>query len=239
LGKHLFFISTAWALRALLGVGGLMLAYFAWPVAKGALEAQQADAVLYDLRTRRPLKLAEVTSALQALDRAVEADATAGLRLRRAELLEGAALSPDLPMSGAQRIDWLRRAEADLEFGLAEAPARGVAWAQLAAARQALDGPSARAVAALMMSIDTSPRLAPLWQVRLQLILANWRFLTPQERERLTSYVLTSWRLSPDRRWFAEAIRSPTDELFLRYLLREDQNAEEELTRLIAGLKKK
>ncbi len=229
----------AWTLRAILGGGSAVLLYLAWPVASGAWEAQRADKVMFDLRTRQPLKLPAVVAALQALDRAVEADPVAGRRLRRAELLAGAALATTFPASAEQRVALLKQAEADLEFGLANDPARGVAWAQLAAVRQALYGASGKVVSALRMSIDTAPMLSILWPPRLQLILDNWRYFTPEERERIRAHVAATWRLSSDRRWFAEAIRSPIDELFLRHALDDDPNAWGELEKLIKDVKKR
>ena len=227
-----------WMLRGLLGLGGAILAYVAWPVANGALQAQKADAVLYDLRAGRPLRLSSVEAAADALDRAVAADPVAGRRLGRSELMAGAALTWDLPMTREQRAAWVKQAVADLDYGLGNAPARGVAWARLASARQALDGTSFKVVAALMMSIDTAAMMAPLWPSRLHLILDNWQFFTPQQRERLSAYVAMTWRRSQNRLWFAQAIRSPIDELFERYFVRDEPQAQEELTRWLAHLKK-
>lgn len=228
-----------WMLRGLLGVGGTILAYVAWPVAIGAWQAQKADAVVHDLRTGRQMHLADVQVGVAALDRAVAADPAAGRRLGRSELLAGGALTPYLPIARELRIEWMKQALADLDYGLANAPARGVAWARLASARQALDGISVKVVAALMMSIDTAPMMAPLWPSRLQLILDNWQFFTPQQRERLVAYVVMNWRMSKDRYWFAQAIRSPIDELFVRYFVRDEPNAQDELTRMLAHLRKK
>lgn len=228
-----------WMLRGLLGIGGAILAYVAAPVANGALQAQKADAVLFELRTGRPLQLGDVEVGVAALDRAVAADPVAGRRLGRSELLAGAALTWDLPMTREQRAAWMQQALADLDYGLGNAPARGVSWARLASAREALDGASFKVVAALMMSIDTAPMMAPLWPSRLQLILDNWQFFTPQQRERLSAYVAMTWRMSGDRRWFARVIRSPIDELFVRYFVRDEPQAQEELTRWLAYLKKK
>jgi len=239
IGDALSSIPMAWVLRAILGVGSAALLYLAWPVAAGALEAQKADTVMFELRTRQPLKLPAVQAALQALDRAVEADPVAGRRLRRAELLAGAALAANLPVSNEQRAAWLKKAESDLEFGLTNDPARGIAWAQLASVRQALYGTSAKVVAALLMSIETAPMLNTLWPPRLQLILDNWRFFTSEERERIVAHVAETWRLSTDRRWFADAIRTPIDELFLRHALGDDPNARDELEKLIMNAKKK
>lgn len=228
-----------WMLRGLLGVGGAILAVVAWPVANGAWQAQKADAVVFELRTGQALDLATVQDGIAALDRAVAADPVAGRRLGRSELLAGAALTTELPVTREQRAEWMKQALADLDFGLANAPARGVAWARLAAARQALDGTSARVVAALMMSIDVAPMMETLWPSRLQLILDNWQYFTPKERERIAAYVAMNWRMSADRRWVAETIRSPIDELFVRYFVRDEPNAQEELTKWLTRLRKK
>lgn len=228
-----------WMLRGLLGIGGAVLAYVAWPVASGALQAQKADRVIFQMRTGLPMRLGDVELGLAALDRAVAADPVAGRRLGRSELLAGAALAWDLPITREQRAAWMKEAVDDLDFGLGNAPARGVSWARLASARQALDGVSFKVVAALMMSIDTAPMMAPLWPSRLQLILDNWQFFTPQQRERLAAYVALTWRMSPNRFWFAQMIRSPIDELFVRYFVRDEPQAQEELTRWLAQLRKK
>jgi hypothetical protein len=228
-----------WMLRGLLGVGGAILAVVAWPVANGAWQAQKADAVVFELRTGQPLQLADVQDGIAALDRAVAADPVAGRRLGRSELLAGAALTIDLPVTREQRAEWMRQAQGDLDFGLANAPARGIGWARLAAARQALDGTSVRVVAALMMSIDVAPMMSSLWPSRLQLILDNWQYFTPKERERIAAYVAMNWRVSRERRWVAETIRSPIDELFVRYFVRDEPNAQEELTQWLTRLRKK
>ena len=227
-----------WMLRALLGVGGVVLVFVAWPVANGAWQAQKADAVFFQFRTGEQPQLREVEAALTALDRAVAADPVAGRRLGRAEMLLAAALTQSLGAREPQSSKWLEQAQSDLDFGLANAPARGVAWAQLAAARQAIDGPSTKVIAALMMSIDTAPMMEALWPSRLRLILDNWQFFTPTERDRIAAYVVTNWRASSDRRWMAEAIRSPLDELFVRYFLRNKSDAQEYLTQWLTRLRK-
>lgn len=227
-----------WMLRGLLGVGGAALAVAAWPVANGAWQAQKADAAFFEFRTGEPVPLGRAEDAVTTLDRAVAADPVAGRRLGRAEMLLAAALTPNLGASDERRSKWLKQAQADLEFGLGNAPARGVAWAQLASARQAIDGPSVKAVAALMMSIETAPMMEALWPSRLRLILDNWQFFTPQERERIGPYVVANWRGSSDKRWVAKVIRSPLDELFVRYLLRDEPDAQQELTQWLTRLKK-
>ncbi|MBL6616332.1 MAG: hypothetical protein ISP49_01310 [Reyranella sp.] len=223
-----------WMLRGLLGVGGAVLAFVAWPVANGALQAQKADTAFFEFRTGQPPDLAGAEAALQALDQGVAADPVAGRRLGRAEMLLAAALTPGLGASADERSKWLNQAQADLDFGLGNAPARGVAWAQLAAARQAIGGPSVKVVAALMMSIATAPMMEVLWPSRLRLILNNWQFFTPKEREQIASYVATTWRQSADRRFFASVIHSPLDELFVRYFVRDEPGAQQELTKWLA-----
>jgi hypothetical protein len=51
--------------------------------------------------------------------------------------------------------------------------------------------------------------------------------------------VVMNWRTSSDKSWFARAIRSPIDELFVRYFVRDEPNAQEELTKWLAYLRKK
>jgi hypothetical protein len=229
---------ATWMVRGLLGIGGTALAIVAWPVANGAWQAQKADAAFFALRTGVQVGLSEVEAAVTALDQAVVADPVAGRRLSRAEMLLAAALTPGVGAGDAQRSKWLGQSRADLEFGLANAPARGVAWAQLAAARQAIDGPSDKVVAALMMSLETAPMMEALWSSRLRLILDNQQFFTPRERERIGAYIVTTWRTVGDRRWIGEVIRSPLDQLFVRYFLRQEPGAQEELTRWLTRLRK-
>lgn len=229
--------SLNWLLRGLLGLAGAILVYAAWPVAEGAWQAQKADAILYKLRNGRPVKLAEIDAGITALNLAVAADPAAGRRLQRSELVAGGALTPTLDITVQQRVIWLRSAEADLVAGLGDAPARGVAWARLASVRQGLQGTSRGVVDALLMSIDTTPRLNTIWPARLRLILDNWVAFTPQERVRMEAYVVMTWRLTLEKRYFGAAVRSPVDELFLRYFLRDEPKGQEELAREIQNFK--
>lgn len=230
----------SWILRGLLALGGAALVVVAWPVANAALQQQKADGVLYAMRTgSRPVQLDEVEKAIASLDQAVAFDPVAGRRLVRSELLAGAALNPDLRVNRERRNQWLREAQGDLEAGLADAPARGVAWARLAAVRQALGGPSRAVVAPLMMSLDVAPMLETLWPSRLQLVLDNWQHFTPQERDRVAAEIAMNWRKTAVRGYFATAIRSPIDELFVRYFIRNEPGAQEELTKWLVHVRKK
>jgi len=226
-------ISIEALIRALLGLGGVLLVWLVWPVAKSALQAQQADAATTALRLNHKISLVAVWNALEALDRAVETDPTATRHLQRSELLAGAALSPRFTPTDRQRGEWLMRAQDDLTFGLGNDPARGVGWLRLASVRMALEGPSQRSLAPLLMSIDTAPMLLPLWPARLRLILDHWQVLTVSQREKVAGYVARTWQLSAGHAWFADAIRTPIDELFVRYYVRNEAGAQEALSRLL------
>ena len=155
-------ISIDGLLRGLLGLGGALLVWFAWPVMKSAWQAQRADPATTALRLNYKISLDAVLNAIDALDRAVESDPTAGRYLQRSELLVGAAQSPNFAPTEQQRTEWLKRAQDDLAVGLGDEPARGIQWLRLASVRLALEGPSQRSVEPLLMSIDTAPMLLPL-----------------------------------------------------------------------------
>ncbi len=232
-------ISTDWLMRGALGVGGALLVLLAWPVSKGAWQAQYADPVYTNLRLGYEVRPNAMLDAIDALDRSVAADPNASRLIQRSELLTSAALLPSFDFKPEQKTAWLRQAAADLTDALGRDPARGVAWLRLVSVRLALEGPSQATVAPLLMSIDTSPMMEPLWPVRLRLILENWQVLTPEQRETVSTYVARTWQLSKDRRWFARTVSGPIDELFIRYFLRNEPGAQDELTRMIAELQKK
>ena len=221
---------VSWLLRGLLGIGGVLLVYCAWPVAWGAWYAQKADTVVNRLRDGKPINLPDTLAAIDAFNHAVGADPSALHRLERSELLVGAAMGLNWAAPDSQREQWLRAAEADLEAGLAQAPARGIAWLRLATVRQMLDGPSPRVVGPLLMSIETAPIVPRLWPARLELILRNWESFTDPERDRVAGYVIMTWQASADRRWFVRAMRQGIDELYLRILLSDLPGAQEELS---------
>lgn len=225
---------VSWLLRGLVGLAGILLIYFGWPVAHGAWYAQQADGVVTLLRDGRRLDLADTVRAIDAFNQAVRANPDAMMRLGRSELLAGAAASFNWDPGDSEREQWLRGAEADLEAGLAGAPARGVAWLRLALVREALEGPSREVVGPLLRSIATAPVVPRLWPVRLALILLNWEWFTDAEREVVAAYVAMTWKASSDRRWFVNALRNDVDELYLRGLLGDVPGAQEELTKWIA-----
>lgn len=223
----------------MLGLGGLLLVWFAWPVMKSAWQAQQADGATTALRLNYRLSLDALLNAIDRLDRAVDLDPTAGRYFQRSELLAGAALSPNFAPTAQQRTEWLKRAEDDLRAGLGLDPARGIQWLRLSSVRLMLGGPSQGTVEPLLMSVDTAPMLLPLWPARLRLILDNWQALTTAQRETVALYVARTWQLSPNHEWFADAIRTPLDELFVRYFVRNEAGAQDELTRLLTERRKK
>jgi len=211
----------------------------AWPVAWGAWYALKAETVISSLREGRPVNLPDSLAAIDAFDTAVLIDPSPLRRLARSELLFGAAIELNWAAPDSQRRQWMHTAESDLEVGLAGAPGRGAGWLRLAAVRQALDGPSSRVVGPLLMSIETAPVIPPLWPVRMELILRNWRFLTDEQRNAAEAYIAMTWQHSTaDRRWFVRAIRAPGDELFLRYVLSSVPGAQDELTLLFEAARK-
>lgn len=232
-------VSIDWLARASLGLGGALLVWFAWPVMKGAWQAQQADAATTALRLNYRISLDQVLNAIDALDRAVASDPTASRHLQRSELLTAVALSPNFAPTAEQRTEWLKRAGDDLHIGLGADPARGIQWLRLSSVRLALEGPSQSSVAPLLMSIDTAPNFLPLWPPRLRLILDNWQALTAAQRGEVAAYVARTWQLSPDRKWFADAIRNPIDELLVRFLVGNEAGTQEELTRLLTERRKR
>ncbi|WP_428686551.1 hypothetical protein [Reyranella sp.] len=226
-------------MRVLLGIGGALLVWLAWPVTKSAWQAQQADTATTALRLNYKISLNAVLNAIDALDRAVESDPTASRHLQRSELLAGVALSPNFAPTDQQRTEWLLRAENDLSLGLGDDPVRGIQWLRLSSVRMALEGPSQRSVAPLLMSIDTAPMLLPLWPARLRLILDHWQVLTSSQREKVALYIVRTWQLSASHEWFVDAIRTPIDELFVRYYVRSEAGAQEELSRLLGERRSK
>ena len=220
-------------LRVLMIVGGLAIAAVGWPVANGAWRAQHADNISKTLEPGKPVRRAELLAGIAVLDRAVAADPSSRRLLQRSEFLATAAIGTDLKVSPEEQTAWLRRAKADLERGLANAPARGPDWLRLAVVRQVLDGPSRDVVAALMMSIETAPMLSWIWPARLRIIIDNWGYLTDEQKVVVRDSVLKSWRHTGDRRIFGWAIREPVDEMIVRFFLRNEPGAQEELTKWI------
>jgi hypothetical protein len=227
-----------WLLRALMLMGGAALAVVAWPVAWGAWEAQKADSIVSDLRYGRALDAASVADGIDALNRSVVADPVARHYLDRSELLAGAALTPALKLPEADRDALLRRARSDLEVGLANAPVRGIDWLRLATVRQVLDGASRDVLPPLFMSIETAPLIPQIWPARLRVVLDVWPYLDDAQRERLRDYFLTTWRLGMNRLTLASVIATPADELIIRYFLRDEPNAQEQLTKSILEYRK-
>jgi hypothetical protein len=230
--------SLTWVIRGLMALGGVILVLLAWPVMRSALQAQRADTVVGQLRNARPLSMPNVARAIEALDQAVADDPAAGRRLQRAELLINAALTPQLKPTQEQRKAWLLQAKEDLDRGLGEAPARGMDWLRLAIARQAIDGVGRDVVPPLLMSIDVAPMFSPIWEVRLRVILDNWGYFNEEQRAKIQSYVVATWRASTDRLWFGRVVRDAVDELILRQLLRGEPGGLEELTKWIRHTRK-
>jgi hypothetical protein len=229
-------------------MGGAALAVVAWPVAWGAWEAQKADAVVNDLRFGRPLDAAVVADGIDALNRSIVFDPVARHYLDRSELLAGAALTKGLKLPEADRDALLRRARSDLHLGLANAPVRGIDWLRLAIVREVLDGASRDVLPPLFMSIETTPLIPQLWRARLRVLLDAWPYLDDEQRSRVADYFVMTWRLAMAqpallvetyRPGLVAEIYSPADELIVRYFLRNDAKAQEELTKWLVAARKK
>jgi hypothetical protein len=231
-GKVLSIIAN-WLMRILMGAGGACLLFLSLPVARGAWEAQKANAVVADLRLGHPLDLDRVRAGIIDLDRAIAMDPSAGRYLGRSELLGGAGLTYSLEVPTAERTKWQRQARADLEKGLADAPARGIDWLRLAALIDVQDGASRQVLPPLLLSIDYAALIPETWTPRLRVILDCWPYFSDAHKERITAYMRKTWQVAKDRRFFAQAIRSPADELIIRYFLRDEPDAQGELAKLI------
>jgi hypothetical protein len=238
LGEDVLSVLLSWLLRGLMAIGGTVLVYQGLPVAKAALQAQKADAVVMKLRRGQEMSVPEVSAGIAALNSAVTADPVGDRYLQRSELEGGAALTAPLKISLAFRTVWLNSTRSDLELGLAAAPARSIDWLRLAATRQGLDGPSREVIPPLLMSIQTGPWIEPVWPVRLRLIVDNWGYFTDVQKEEMQAYVVELWKHASDQRFFAFNINNPVDELIIRNLLRDQSGAQESLTKWILVYKK-
>lgn len=228
----------SWLLRGLMAAGGVVLIWQDLPVARSAWQAQRTDSVMKSLRAGLSMSAPDVAAGLASLDRAIELDPSGRRYLIRSELAAGSAETASVNLSTEERIEYLRLARTDLETGLAKAPARGIDWLRLTVVRQLLDGESRNVVATLFMSIETAPMMSYTWPIRLRIILDNWAYLTDEQRERLRAHIVLSWRRTDNRRWFGQMVYSPADELILRFFLRNEPKAQEELTKLILESRK-
>ena len=206
------------------------MVYQGYPVALSALQAQKADAVVTKLRRVEKMTAVEVSTGLDALNRAVALDPVAGRYFQRSELEAGGALTQTLDISQAFRTLWVQRAKADLELALAHAPARSVDWLRLAASRQGFEGPSRDVIAPLMMSIETGPWIEPAFSARLRLIVDNWAYFSDAQKAEVQKYTVGMWRNARDPRFFGYDILNPVDEIIVRTLLRDEAGAQEKLT---------
>lgn len=221
--------------RVLMAVGGVGLFVADLPVARGAWQAQRADAAAKTLVPGKQADMVAVMAGAAALDRAVAADPVAHRYLQRSEFLAAAALGSNLKITPAQQRAWLLRARTDLVLGLANAPSRGAEWLRFAIVSQALDGRSRDAARLTMMSIGIAPAQSWLWQTQLRAIMDNWGFFTDPERDFLRGQVIKMWRAtrSDNRYAFGRAVREPVDEMILRTFLRDEPGAQQEISRWI------
>ena len=226
-------------MRALLGLGGALTVLLCLPVARASLESQRADAVMSAFREGRPVTPQALRSGIDALNRSVDAEPAPGRLFRRSDLLASAALSARLKTPEPQRTEWLKQAQADLKRGLSDDPARPAEWLSLASVTEALNGSSRDLVPMILMSVHTGRMLSNLWPARMRLILSNWGYFTDEEKQRLNDYVVMTWRLEADRRWFGRMVYDVFDEVIIRWLLREEpMKSQDELSRYIRDARK-
>ena len=236
MSSSLFSLSVL--VRSLTAVGGAVLFFLSWPVAKSALLFQKTDAFYDTMRAGKPYTLQQFQTALATVDAAIATDPGASRHFERSELLGSVAANQSLKVSDQQRRAWQMQAKADLEFGLANDPASTLNWQRLAIMHEWLDGPSRDIPPIIFMAIDTGPMISPLWQPRLRIILDNWGYFTDPEKARLDAYIVLMWRRIDDRRIFGWVVNDAIDEAILSYALKDEPNAGAELTRLFADLRK-
>jgi hypothetical protein len=229
-GEDVLSVLMSWLLRGLIAICGVVLVYQGLPVALSALQAQKADSVVSKLRRVEPLTTPAIQAGIEALNNAVSLEPVAGRYLQRSELESGGALTPGIDISAEVRTTWLQRSKADLELGLARAPARTMDWLRLATVMQALDGPSRTVIRPLMMSIETGPWLEAAFFSRLRLIVDNWAYFSDEQKAEIQSTASGMWRRSLDPRFFGWMVSNPVDELIIRNLLRDEPGAQEKLT---------
>ena len=63
--------------------------------------------------------------------------------------------------------------------------------------------------------------------------------MSDAQKERITAHMRQVWQVATDRRVFAWAIHSPVDELIIRYFLRDEPGAQEELVKLITDTRRR
>ncbi|MBN9088935.1 MAG: hypothetical protein J0J01_18670 [Reyranella sp.] len=240
LGGNFLSLFLNWLTRGLTVMGGLVAIVLGWPIAQAAWQAQQADSVLYALRTEKRIDRKEAAAGVEALSRAIALDPMASRILERSELLASTAQTPSAGLEAGERTDWLRRSRTDLIAGLANAPAHGIDWLRLAAVQLQLAGPSRQVVALMFTSQQMAGGIPQAWPTRLRLILDCWPLLTGPEKERLKRHVETMWRQSStDRRLFGYATRSAADHAILTWFLRDIPGAPQELAKIIEQVNKR
>ncbi|MBS0537530.1 MAG: hypothetical protein JSR47_02160 [Proteobacteria bacterium] len=222
-----------WLLRGLMVLGGAILVYQGLPVMRASWQAQKADAVVMKVRRGEAVTLPEVNAGMAALNRAVAANPVAGRYLQRSELEAAAGLMQSLKLSEAERLALMKQSRADLELGLARAPARSIDWLRLAVMREAIDGPGRNVLTPFFMSLETGRNIEPIWRVTLHVIVNNWAYFSDAQKAELQTYVTTMWRYTSDQRMFATTVNNPIDELIIRNLLKDVPGAQENLTKWI------
>ena len=177
------------ALAALVGAG---LLYLALPRTVAAILMLPGDPVLERMQKREPVDKKDLEILVRSRKRALDWVDSGRVHtdLGLAQLL----LAREMESARAFDRALAHDAVASLRAGLALTPSSPHAWARLAYAEYVADGPSPTVAQALDMSLRTAPFEPRLTQVRVELALLAWPFLTTPTRRLVDDEIRRAWR---------------------------------------------
>lgn len=171
-------------------LGGLLL-YLAVPRTIAAWAALEAQPPLEKLQDGKSPSAEELVRGVAGLQQALTWLPSARLSTDLA-LLE-LAQATSLPIDDPARKRLLAESEQRLLVGLSENPANGFAWFRLALVRELSEASPRQIAAALAQSLDMAPNARKLWLPRAAMLLAYWRYLTPDELPAMRAQLRTIW----------------------------------------------
>lgn len=184
---------------------GLILVAMATPRLVAGLLVAPYDGELREMAKGRPVEGQVLAAAVLAYEDALawhdEANAAAELAGINYVLARGLGFGSD-----AGRV-YLERTLAAARRAVAGNPAQPYAWLQIAIALEALEGPSAKSVAALVESLRRAPYQPRLAALRAGLSLRAWPLLDEEARELAALQVLLAAKVEPAA--LAEVVPSP------------------------------
>jgi len=206
-----------------LGVGCVAAAL---PVVRDALVRLPGDPLSTAVERFTPLTAEQQTRFADSRRQGSAADLR---QLGRMKLAAAESATPD----EARRL--LDAAITDLEAALAQAPADGFAWADLALARLRRDGPTPTGLAALRMSVAAAPAERALVAWRLAVLFDHQSLFGPDDERALAQQILAGWQADPNGTVKVLSERRSVD--MLRRALAEDPAALERLGALAARVR--